>query len=179
MNIIKGAPDVEKSKISLTFRIFSDVSPDAGFNRKAIQKTPVLFHGYGTSFIWCVRPLEPTVALTERNRQKPIPSTSNPLIRSFFTPQKRNRVPSSRGSRPYARRTVAARPSIPLRRSVLPQARTTRRIPPASLSMLNRREDHGQGSLTGCVSDVDLALPELNHGLRRKRRVRIVRRIRR
>lgn len=113
------------------------------------------------------------------NRQKPIPSKSNPLIRSFFTPQKRNRVPSSRGSRPYARRTMAARPSIPLRRSVLPQARTTRRIPPASLSMLNRREDHGQGSLTGCVSDVDLALPELNHGLRRKRRVRIVRRIRR
>ena len=53
-------------------------------------------------------------------RQKPIPSNTNPFNLSFFTPQKRNKVPSSSGSSPYARRTRAANESKPLRKSVRP-----------------------------------------------------------
>lgn len=37
------------------------------------------------------------------------------------------------------------------------------RIPAASLSILNHREDHGQSPLAGHISDIDPALPQLDH----------------
>lgn len=50
------------------------------------------------------------------------PAHNNPLSRSRLTPQKRNKVSFSNGSSPYLSFTMAASPSIPLRRSDLPTA---------------------------------------------------------
>ena len=63
-----GEPSIGKSIISLISRIFPDISPDAGLDSKSIQKMPVLFHGYVTSFIWAARPLEPAVAQPKRKQ---------------------------------------------------------------------------------------------------------------
>lgn len=71
MNIPTDDPSIEKSTISLVFRVFSDVSPDAGFDSKSVQKTPVLLHGYVTSFVRGVWPLESTVAQTKRKQTEP------------------------------------------------------------------------------------------------------------
>ena len=73
MNITVGDSDIEKSAISLILRLFPDISPDAGFDGKSIQKTPVLFHGYVTSFIWGARPLKSTVTQTERKQAEADP----------------------------------------------------------------------------------------------------------
>ena len=83
MNFTTGASDIEKSTISLVFRVFPDVSPDAGFNCKSIQKAPVLFHGYVTSFVRRVRPLKPTVTQTECKQAKTDPlkkQTLDPIL---------------------------------------------------------------------------------------------------
>ena len=68
MNIMSSDQSAGKSTVLLIFRIFPDVSPDAGFDSKSIQKTSVLLHGYVTSLIWSVWPLETTVAQTKRKQ---------------------------------------------------------------------------------------------------------------
>lgn len=79
MNIRVVASSIEKSTLSLISRIFSDVSPDAGFNCESIQQTPVLLHGYVTSFVWGVRPLKATVAQTERKQAEADPLKEQPF----------------------------------------------------------------------------------------------------
>ena len=62
---------VEKTMISLISRIFPHIPPDAGFDSKSVQKAPILLHGYVTSFIRCVWPLESTVAQPKRKQAEP------------------------------------------------------------------------------------------------------------
>ena len=83
MNIIMGDSDIEKSTISLIFHLFPDISPDAGFDSKSIQKAPVLLHGYVTSFVRGVRPLKSSVAQTKRKQTETYAleeQTLNPIL---------------------------------------------------------------------------------------------------
>lgn len=68
VNLSTSDPGLEKSTISLIFRIFPHVSPDAGFYSKSVQKAPVLLHGYVTSFVRGVWPLKPAVAQAKRKQ---------------------------------------------------------------------------------------------------------------
>lgn len=64
------------------------------------------------------------------------PIQSSPLIRSRLVPQNKNKVSFSNGSRPYLNLTIAASPSIPLRRSDLPVARMSlEKVKPFSVSI--------------------------------------------
>jgi len=71
MNIAKRGPGIENTTILLNFRLFPNVSPNAGFDSKSIKKAPVLLHGYVTSLIWSIRPLETAIAQTERKQAEP------------------------------------------------------------------------------------------------------------
>ena len=75
-------------------------------------------------------------------------SQYNPLIRSLRLPQNRNSA-FVNGSSSNSCCTMAARPSIPFRRSVYPQAMYTRSAPAKSLSMENRLTKRG-GEFGAC-----------------------------
>ena len=79
MNITVGDSDIEKSAISLILRLFPDISPDAGFDGKSIQKAPVLLHGYVTSLVRGVRPLESSIAQTKRKQAETYALEEQPL----------------------------------------------------------------------------------------------------
>ena len=73
--------------------------------------------------------------------RNPSPIQSRPLIRSDLLPQKRKRVPFSKGFWWYLSPMIMDSPSMPFLRSTYPQASTTLRIPAASLSMTDHLED--------------------------------------
>ena len=76
----------------------------------------------------------PASSLLYKSR-KPSPSQRSPFILSFFLPQKRKSVLVRKGSSSNLFFTCVARPSMPYRRSVYPQAMYTFSIPVASLSI--------------------------------------------
>lgn len=73
------------------------------------------------------------------------PVQRSPLIRSRLVPQNKNKVSFSNGSRPYFNLTMAASPSIPLRRSDLPVARMSfEKVKPFSVSIFQHPQYHGK-----------------------------------
>lgn len=70
MNNEKGGLRIEKPAISLNFRFLLHIPPDAGFNRKPIQKTSILLQSYVTCLIRSTWPLESAVAQTECKQAK-------------------------------------------------------------------------------------------------------------
>ena len=94
------------------------------------------------SFLFCPGPGRriPSSKRLYRSRN-PSPIQSRPLIRSDLLPQKRKRVPFSKGFWWYLSPMIMDSPSMPFRRSTYPQASTTLRIPAASLSMTDHLED--------------------------------------
>lgn len=122
-----------------------------------------------SSFIACSRPLIHSVTHTFFRRTYPSPSNRSPLIWFRRQPQKRNSVPSSSGSIPYSSRMIAARPSIPRLKSVLPVRRMTRLKPSPSLSIRDRFQDHGKRPLRGRRPDQELKLSFLKDEFRNER----------
>ncbi len=91
---------------------------------------------------------EPSSSLLYKSKN-PLPSHKRPLIRSPRPPQKRKSTFFSNGFMLYFVPISCARPSIPFRRSVLPQAMIIFETPAASESMTNHLKQPAEQRI-GC-----------------------------
>ena len=97
--------------------------PNRGANGKAVHQPFKFLCSNASGFLCGSWPLEASLRSRIYRRMNLSPVQSSPLIRSRLVPQNKNKVSFSNGSRPYLNLTIAASPSIPLRRSDLPVAR--------------------------------------------------------
>ena len=84
MNILKDDLSIGKSVIALIFLLFPNISPNAGFDSKSIQKPAVLLYRYVPSFVRGVRPLQPAVAQPECKQTDSYAFEEKPLDSVFL-----------------------------------------------------------------------------------------------
>ena len=91
-----------------------------------------------------------------------------PLIQFRLLPQKRKRVPSSTGSRPYSRRITDMSPEMPRLRSVLPHLIMIFLNHVASLSISKHLQNRTECLLLNPPINEQLTVTDLEHEFRRK-----------